>query len=212
MSEIARRERTHRQHWALPGGRHDRLIRLSLVALPVAIGVLAAFLVLAPLFMRGDVSFVLDKNKVEVAKERLRLQTARYTGADAKGQPFALTAGSAVQKSSSEPIVQLDKLAAEIQLKDGPARLNADHGRYDLDSEQVAIDGPIAFRAADGYRLDTRDATVDLKTRKLRSGGAADGTTPLGTFSGDRLSADLEARTVRLDGNARLRIQPGRTK
>lgn len=212
MSEIARRERTLRQNWALPGGRHDRLIRLSLVALPLAIGVLAAFLILAPLFMRGDVSFVLDKNKVEVARERMRTQAARYTGADSKGQAFSLTAGSAVQKSSSEPIVRLEKLAAEIQLRDGPAQLRANQGRYDLDSEQVAIDGPIAFRAADGYRLDTRDATVDLKTRKLRSEGAAEGTTPLGTFSGDRLSADLEARTVRLDGNARLRLQPGRTK
>jgi lipopolysaccharide export system protein LptC len=212
MSDIARRERTQRQRWAMPGGRHDRLIRLSLVALPLGIGVLAAFLVLAPLFMRGDVSFVLDKNRVEVAKERLRIQAARYTGQDAKGQSFALTAGSAVQKSSAEPIVQLDNLAAEIQLKEGPAQLDANHGRYDLNTEQVAIDGPIAFRTTDGYRLDTRDATLDLKSRKLQSAGAAEGTTPLGTFRGDRLSADLEARTVRLDGNARLRIMPGQTK
>lgn len=212
MSEIARQERTRRQRRAAPGSAHDRLIATLMVALPIAIGVLAAFLVMAPLFMRGDTSFVLDKNKVDVAQERMRLRAAEYRGQDAKGQPFVLDAGSAVQKSSAEPVVQLQELAAGIRLPDGPARLTAPRGRYDMRAEQVDVLGPIQFRAANGYALDTTNATVDLKTRRLQSGGAVTGTTSMGNFSGDRLDADLEARTVRLTGNARLRIAPARTK
>ncbi|MGT2514031.1 LPS export ABC transporter periplasmic protein LptC [Sphingomonas panni] len=212
MSDIARQERTRRQRRAAPGSAHDRLIATLMVALPIAIGVLAAFLVMAPLFMRGDTSFVLDKNKVDVAQERMRLRAAEYRGQDAKGQPFVLDAGSAVQKSSAEPVVQLQELAAGIRLPDGPARLTAPRGRYDMRSEQVDVLGPIQFRAANGYSLDTTNATVDLKTRRLQSGGAVTGTTSMGNFSGDRLDADLEARTVRLTGNARLRIDPARTK
>jgi lipopolysaccharide export system protein LptC len=204
--------RTARQVWAAPGSRHDRLIGFARLALPGAIGVLAAFLVTAPLTMGGDVSFVLDKNKVEVAQERLKIQAARYRGQDAKGQPFRLSAESAVQRSSAEPIVQLDRLAAAIQLSDGPATLSANTGRYDMDSEQVALDGPLHFRGPDGYDLKTRDATVDLKQRTLKSGGAVTGTVPQGTFSANRMRADLEARTVTLDGDARLRIVPGRAK
>jgi lipopolysaccharide export system protein LptC len=203
--------RTARQTWAAPGSRHDRLIAILQLVLPMGIGVLAAFLVMAPLFMGGDVSFVLDKNKVEVAKERLKIQAARYRGEDGKGQPFQLDAGSAVQKSSAEPVVELGTLAAAIQLKDGPARIRADRGRYDMTREQVDIQGPITVTAADGYRLGTHDATVDLKNRTLASGGAVSGTTPLGTFSGDRLSANLDERTVALRGNARLRIVPRAT-
>ena len=210
MGDFARAARTERQIWAAPGGRHDKFVALLQVALPMGIGVLAAFLVMAPLFAGGDVSFLLDKNKVEVAKERMKIASARYQGADAKGQVFQLTAGSAVQQSSAEPIVQLNELAAQIQLQDGPAQLTANSGRYDMETEQVKVDGPIAFTAADGYLLNTRDATVDLKTRRLASGGAVSGSTPMGTFSGDRLTADLEARTVALRGNARLRIVPGR--
>ncbi|MGN5375254.1 LPS export ABC transporter periplasmic protein LptC [Sphingomonas hankookensis] len=212
MSEIARQERTRRQRRAAPGSAQDRLIALLTVALPIAIGVLAAFLVLAPLFMRGDTSFVLDKNKVDVAQERMRLRAAEYRGQDARGQPFVIDAGSAVQKSSAEPVVQMQELAAGIRLADGPARLTAPRGRYDMRSEQVDVLGPIRFRAANGYALDTTDATVDLKTRRLRSGSAVTGTTSMGDFSGDRLDADLEERTVRLTGNARLRIDPARTK
>lgn len=200
--------RTPRQIWALPGSRHDKLIGALSFLLPVAVGVLAAFLVLAPIYSSGDVSFVLDKKKVEVAKERMKIKAAQYRGQDAKGQPFTLDAGSAVQRSSAEPIVELRTLDARLQLADGPARLNAAQGRYDMDSERVHVDGPIAFTGPDGYRLNTRDATVDLKQRRMQSGGAVDGTVRQGSFTANRLRADLEARTVTLDGNARLRIQP----
>lgn len=178
--------------------------------LPAGIGVLGAFLIMAPLFMGGDVSFMLDKNKVDVASERLRIQAARYRGADSKGQPFVLNAGSAVQKSSAEPVVQMNDLNATIRLEDGPAQVRAERGRYDMESEQVAIDGPIAVRTSGGYRLDTRDSTIDLKTRRLTGTGSVGGNTPLGTFSGNRMMADLDKHTVRIDGNARLRIDPKR--
>lgn len=210
MSEIALQERSRRKRWARPGSSHDYLVRTLLMVLPAGIGVLGAFLVMAPLFMGGDVSFVLDKNKVDVASERLRIQSARYRGADAKGQPFVLRAGSAVQKSSAEPVVQLNDLTAGIRLSDGPAEVRAERGRYNMNSEQVTVDGPIAFRTSDGYRLDTRDSTIDLKSRQLTGSGNVDGSTPLGNFSGNRMTADLDKRTVRIDGNARLRIDPKR--
>ncbi|WP_277979491.1 LPS export ABC transporter periplasmic protein LptC [Sphingomonas phyllosphaerae] len=208
MSEVALRTRSERQRWAQPGGRHDRLIATANRLLPLSIGVLFAFLVMAPLTMGGDASFVLDKNKVEVARERLKIQRARYRGTDAKGQPFALTAGSALQKSSAEPVVNIRDLAAAIRLSDGPAEMTAPTGRYDMDSEQVDVAGPIKVRGPNNYALDTTDAVVDLKTRRLRSTAAVTGTVRQGTFSGDSMRADLEARTVTLDGNARLRIDP----
>jgi lipopolysaccharide export system protein LptC len=204
--------RSQRRQWAAPGSGHDRLIGLLQFILPVGVGVLAAFLVMAPLFARGEMSFVLDKNKVDMASERMKMEGARYTGQDARGRAFALDAGSAVQKTSSDPIVDLERLAARIELRDGPANIRADQGRYDMTKQQVKVDGPIAVTAADGYRMTTQDATVDLKTRRVESAGAVSGSTPLGTFRGDTLAADLDARTVALRGNARLRVMPGRAK
>ena len=207
-SAVARRERSKRQLWAQPGGTHDRLIAVARVGLPTLIGVLAAFLVMAPLTAGGDVSFVLDKNKVDVATERMKLQAAQYRGEDSKGQPFRLNAGSAIQKSSAEPIVQLNALAANIQLSDGPGQVSAKTGRYDMDTQKVQLDGPLNFTAAGGYDLKTNDATLDLANRTMQSGGAVTGTVPQGVFSANKLRADLEGRTVTLDGNARLRIVP----
>ncbi|KTT75297.1 LPS export ABC transporter periplasmic protein LptC [Sphingomonas endophytica] len=210
MSDVALRVRSERQRWAQPGGRHDRIIATANRALPVSIGVLFAFLVMAPLTMGGDASFVLDKNRVEVAKERMKLQQARYRGTDAKGQPFELDAGSALQKSSAEPVVRIADMAAAIRLSDGPATLTAPTARYDMDTERVDVNGPIKVRGPDDYTLDTSNAVVDLKSRQLQSTGEATGTVRQGTFRGDRMRADLEARTVTLDGNARLRFNPRR--
>lgn len=212
MSAIAERVRSGRQRWAAPGSSHDRLVTILGFALPIAIGVLAAFLVLAPLMGSGEVSFVLDKNKVAVAKERLKIQSATYRGEDDKGQKFELQAGSAIQKSSAEPIVDLNNLAAAIDLPDGPATIRAKTGLYDMDTQKVQINGPVVAQAPDGYRLDTSDATIDLQNRTMQSDGPATGTVPQGTFSANSMRANLQNRTVTLDGNARLRIVPGRTK
>ena len=163
MSEIADRVRTQRQHWAAPGSRHDRFVTLARWLLPSAIGVLTAFLVMAPIYSSSEVSFVLDKKKVEVARERMKIQAAQYRGVDDKGQPFSLDAGSAIQRSSAEPVVQLNKLSAAIRLSDGPATVSANSGRYDMSTEQVQLDGPLDFRSAGGYDLRTHDATIDLQ-------------------------------------------------
>lgn len=212
MSDIADRVRTQRQVWAAPGSRHDRFVTLARWMLPSAIGVLTAFLVMAPIYSSSEVSFVLDKKKVEVAQERMKIQAAQYRGVDDKGQPFSLDAGSAIQRSSAEPVVQLNKLAAEIRLSDGPATVSANSGRYDMRTEQVKLDGPLDFQSAGGYNLKTHDATIDLQQRMLVSGGAVTGQVPQGTFRADKLLANLEDRTVTLDGNARLRIVPQSTK
>ncbi|MDZ7283655.1 LPS export ABC transporter periplasmic protein LptC [Sphingomonas sanguinis] len=208
MSEIADRVRTQRQHWAAPGSRHDRFVTVARWLLPSAIGVLTAFLVMAPIYASNEVSFVLDKKKVEVAKERMKIQAAQYRGVDDKGQPFSLDAGSAIQRSSAEPVVQLNKLSAAIRLSDGPATVSANSGRYDMSTEQVKLDGPLDFKSAGGYDLRTHDATIDLQQRTLVSGGAVTGQVPQGNFSANKMRADLENRSVRLEGNARLRIVP----
>lgn len=212
MSEAADRTRDLRQRWALPGSSHDNVVRILRVALPAGIGALFAFLSIAPLTIASDMSFLLDKNRVEVAKERMRVTEALYRGQDSRGRSFALRAGSAVQATSAEPIVRLQDLSANLAMDDGPAMLRANRARYDMDAEKVAVEGPVTFQSADGYRLVTRDVNVDLKTRTLASQGPVEGKMPLGTFSAARISADLPNRIVRLDGRARLRIVQGATR
>lgn len=201
--------RSRRQLFATPGSSHDRMVRLLGIILPSAIGVLVAFLALAPLLRNTEVSFLLDKNQVDIARERMRVTQALYRGQDSEGRPFSLQAGSAVQKTSRNPVVEMSDLAARILLTEGPGVLEAGQGTYNMDSEQVSIIGPVQFSSANGYRMVTRDVDIDLPKRSMVSRGEVTGRLPAGTFRADRLKADLANRTVTLEGRARLRMTQG---
>jgi lipopolysaccharide export system protein LptC len=209
MSELANKERATKQRWAVPGSSHDRIVRFAKIALPSAVGIVIAFLAMAPLDKRGDVSFILDKKKVENAPERMRVEQARYIGEDNRGQKFQITADRALQRSSEQPIVDIWGMLARFGLADGPVTVAANQGRYNLDQQRVAVQGPVRVSGPDGEQLATRDVMVDLKQHTVVSNGGVTGRTELGEFQANRLHADLADRTVVLDGGARLKIVQG---
>jgi lipopolysaccharide export system protein LptC len=237
MSEAAVHQREEQEHWAEPGSRHDRLVRLLKIGLPSAVGVLAAFLLMAPLTKQQEVSFILDKNEVDSAPERMRVESARYTGRDNKGQPFTIQANRALQRSSDAPIVDIRGMFARLGLENGPATIQANQGRYNLDRQQVQVVGPVRVNGPDGEQLVSQNVLVDLKnrtvtggagtgsgregdlaagsaagdlrTQQLALGGGVSGRIELGQFQAARVRADLGARTIVLDGGARLKIRQG---
>ena len=211
MSEQADLERNQRQLWALPGGRHDRLIRSMRVVLPSIIGVLLAVLAFSPFTGKQELSFVLDKEKVSLSKERMRLTEALYRGEDSKGRPFSLRAGSAVQKTSADPSLDMTALSARILLNDGPASILAQRGNYNLAKETMRVNGPLALESPD-YDIVASNVELSLKTKKMQSFGPVSGRTKVGTFNAGRLSADLDTRIVRLDGGVHLRIDQNAIK
>ena len=209
MADASPTGRGSKQRWAEPGSAHDWLVKWTKVILPSAVGVLIAVLALAPLGKHSDVSFILDKKKVGNAPERMRVEQARYIGTDDKAQQFTIIANRAIQRSSSVPIVDISGMSAKLNLAKGPLVIGANQGRYNLDTQRVMIDGPVKVVGADGYRLATRDVTVDLKQRQLASAGPVAGAMRLGQFQAGQLHANLGDRTVVLDGGARLKIVQG---
>lgn len=236
MSVLADQQRTQRQIWASPAGRHDRMIAALRFLLPVSIGILFALLAFTPFSGNSEISFLLDKSKVNMATERLRVSEALYRGEDDKGRPFSLRAGSAVQKSSAEPIIRMTDLDGRILLDEGPASVLAANGAYDLSNETVRVVGPLSVKSGEGYSIVAIDVVLGLKDQVMRSAGqltfndgkgfnlvagnvaanlrtrqvtsdnGVSGRTNIGTFSADTMSANLNTRVVTLNGNAHLHI------
>lgn len=212
MTVQADQMRSRRQHFAAPGGSHDRLIRLLARVLPAAVGALLAVMVLTPLSPRGEISFLLDRNKVAVVQDRLRVVSAMYRGQDDDGRNFSITAGNAVQHSSREQVVQMQDVTARVMLDDGPAILTAGAGGYDFGRQMIDVVGPVNFQTSQGYRMVASGVSINIARKNMFSRGHVEGRIPAGTFSADRIFADLEQRTVTLDGHARLRMEPGKQK
>lgn len=209
MSEAAARKSAVKRHWAEPGSRHDRLVRTAKFGLPVLGVVLIAVLAVSPFDKRGDVSFILDKKGVDKATERMRIESARYSGEDASGNKFVIQANRAIQQKSDVPIVMIEGIMAQMGLAQGPLVINAERGNYDLDNQMVQVNGPVKVVGADGYRLETSNVQVDMKQHTLQSRGQVSGTMKLGTFEAGQMHADLGSRTVVLDHGVRLKIVQG---
>jgi lipopolysaccharide export system protein LptC len=210
MTAKADQIRERRRAFAAPGSQLDRTVRWLAVGLPAAVGVIAALMVITPLGPRGEVSFLLDRNKVKTTANRLVVDNAVYRGEDERGRPFSLSAGAAVQHSVVEPVVQMRDLVGRILLDDGPAQITAELGRYNYDTQQVTVDSEVRFVAADGYHMNTRGVSVDLDKKTMVGSGGVAGATPAGTFSADSIQANLATRTVALQGRARLHMVPGK--
>lgn len=210
MTAKADRIRNRRRAFAAPGSSLDRTVRWLAIGLPALVGVIAALMVITPLGPRGEVSFLLDRNKVATAPNRLVLNNAVYRGEDQKGRPFSLSAGAAVQHSVSQPVVQMRNLVGRLLLDEGPAQITAELGSYNYNTQQVVADSEVKVVAADGYRMNTRGVAVDLDKKTMVGNGGVQGATPAGTFSADTMQADLNGRTVALQGHAHLRMVPGK--
>ena len=141
----------------------------------------------------------------------MRVEAARYTGTDDKGQQFVdrRQPRDPAQLRCADRRHQRNVRAARPGA--GPGRLiAANQGRYNLDTQQIAIDGPVKVAGADGYRLD--DPRRDRRPQaaaSLRSAGPVAGAMRLGQFQAGQVRADLGSRTVVLDGGARLKIVQG---
>lgn len=197
---------TPRQRAALPGGRYDTIVTILKVALPFMALALLALIVIWPLSSAREFSFLLSKDKVAMAKDRLRLDRAVYRGETTKGQPFVIRAGGAVQHSSAVQVVELTALDATLTMDDGLAHVTAPTGRYDMDNDRLNIAGPVKVDGDAGYTLDSRDVVVSLIDRTVKTDLPVTGSLPLGTFRANSLRADIAGRSVVLEGRAHLHI------
>ncbi|EMD82745.1 hypothetical protein [Pacificimonas flava] len=208
MSAAAEDLRKSRRDWALPHSRWDRFAAAMRVALPAAAAVLLAIGLVWPMTQDQEFSFILSKDEVDMAGDRMRLDEAVYRGKDDLGRPFLIRARSGVQQTSADPRLVLSGLSARLQMEEGLARVAGDQGVYDLEAETLFVDGPVQVTRTDGYRLVTGDMLVDIPARSMVGRGRVEGVHPLGRFEGDELKVDLGSRVVTLDGNTKMRINP----
>jgi lipopolysaccharide export system protein LptC len=204
--------RMARRRAAAPGGSRDRVVKAARVGFPLAAFLLFAALVLIPLNEVRELSFLLSKDSAAEAGERLRVTRASYRGTTSAGEPFEISAASAVQKTSEVPVVVLKGLAARIERADGPVTVTAPGGLYFLETGLIEVGGPIEIRSSAGYRVDGEKLIVDLETNHVRSGLPVSGELPMGRFEAGGFEADLPGQRVVLTDGARMRLYPDRMR
>lgn len=164
--------------------RRSQKVGIAKRLLPAAGLLLLAALVAAPELRSGPeadrVAYHLESSGA--AQPASKLLGAKYHGTDQQGQPYTVTADSAVELGSDN--VVLAAPMGDITLKSGAwLMLKAADGTYRPHSDQLELKGGVTLYRNDGMILTTPDMMVDMRagTAETNSPTAVQG--PFGTLN-----------------------------
>ena len=161
--------------------RYSRIVGLLRVILPVlALAVLAGVFAWPMLNPKVDLLTNIETGNgkivvegIDYADDAIRMSNTQFSGFDEQDRPFTISAKSAVQARAAtnevaEPLMMAEP-SAEVILSKQPfdwIRLRADHGRYLEAENRLELKGDVTLTKADGLRMATSAAQLDLTIRE----------------------------------------------
>jgi len=189
MTPLARQnliDNIRRRDAEAPANLTRRHARVSLLKklLPVAAALLLVALALAPYWRSGPdadrVSYHVQANAGSTPASRLL--GAKYHGTDQNGQPFTVTADSAVEQDGNN--LALINPAGDITLKSGSwLMLKSDTGLYRQKADMLALSGNVALYRNDGTTMTVPTANIDLRAGSASSSDPVQVQGPFGTLT-----------------------------
>jgi lipopolysaccharide export system protein LptC len=137
----------------------------------------------------------------------LTMVKPRLAGADAKGNPFVITADSAVQDAHNPKKASLKNLEADLAAdRQNWINARARTGMVDMNSGALELRGGIDVFTATGYELHTASASANLKQSVIHGHEAVTGQGPQGNFRADEFHADRATNLLTLSGHVQMTL------
>jgi len=189
-----------------------RFMRRMRVALPIlALALVATFLLNT---RKGGVedAYLHDFADLEATPQNLRTARPHFTGVDAKGNPYEVTAEAVLQQAGGGKIVDLEAPRAVTSARGGQSVVAAKAGVFDADAKRLDLKDGVTFEHKVGgtnYVLRTDAATYTIDDRRVVSDAGVDGEGGDGQkLKADRMSADDREGKLVFEGNVSMRIIP----
>ncbi len=164
--------------------RRSQKVSMAKRLLPAAGLLLLVALVAAPALRTGPdanrVAYHIDPGAANAPASKLL--GAKYHGTDEQGQPFTITADSAVELDPNH--VTLTAPMGDITLKSGAwLMLKATSGMYQPQTGMLQLNGAVTLYRNDGTMLTTPDMVVDMRAGTAGTNAPAQVQGPFGTLS-----------------------------
>jgi len=187
--------------------RYTQFVSVMKRALPTAaFAVIAA--VLAFFFVaRQPAKISMTYERLDAIKNDLTMIKPHLTGADAKGQPFVVTAETAIQDLKNPKRAKLRRVEADLTLdNNGWLNVNAAAGLVDMLAGSLSLNGGIDIYSDSGYSFHSDAAWLDLKKWIVWGNNPVTGQGPMGTIRADRFHYDRGTHRLTLDGHVHMTI------
>ena len=190
--------------------RYSRFVQVLRRALPlIAIALLVVFAGWPILQQREDArQAVIVMGEIGEVSDDLKMIQPQYTGTDAFGRSYSVTAESAIPDAANPTEVRLSTLSAIIRDPSGRmVAVTAEEGVYYTQRGVILVNGDVRVGASGGFEAAGREAVLDLNRSRLTSRFPLKGKSPWGTLEANSLTAEQETGIVRFDGGVRVVIE-----
>jgi len=187
--------------------RYTQFVGVMKRALPAAaFAVIAA--VLAFFFLaRQPAKLSMTYERLDAVKNDLTMMKPHLTGADGKGNPFVITADTAIQDLKNPKRAKLRKVEADLTLdNNGWLNANAANGVVDMAASSLELGGGIDVYSDSGYAFHSQTASLDLKKWVVQGHNPVTGQGPMGTMRADGFHYDRGAHQLTLDGHVHMTL------
>jgi lipopolysaccharide export system protein LptC len=190
--------------------RHSRLVGLLRRFIPVflagSVVLTGLWLWLDPLRAVGELPVTVGK--LSITGSKLKMEAPKLTGFSKDGNPYSVTAESALQDLKRPGIIELSKIIGHFNSGNRDTILNAQSGIYDAKADNMHVFDGIDFRTSDGQGGRLSDAVVETKKGHLVSEQPADLYFKDGTLRSDRVEVFDHGKVIVFEGDVRMMLHP----
>ena len=176
-----------------------RLLRMAFVACAaISIGFFAGHVIKS--------AITSDARPVQVSEEEsVTMLNPRFTGRDALGQSFQITADAARRRRTQDQAVDL---IGPVMQDEAGSEVRAPSGMYDRDAGILELYEDVQITDASGYVFTTSGARVYVGEGRVEGLSPLQGTGPLGDIRCDSYEVLEDGNRIVCSGNVKTVIYP----
>jgi len=191
--------------------RHSRMVRLLRVAVPGAVILSLAMIVLVSVFWNPYwtqlAKLPLEVDNLVVSGTKITMESPHLSGYSQDRRPYEVWAKTATQDLTDPDHVELKTLRGKVLMEDqSTVTLEAVNGLMDTKQQLLNLKKDIYLQTTQGYEAWLNQAFVDMGKGTVTSDEHVDVKWADGKISADRMKITGGGEVVRFDGNVVMNI------
>ncbi|MDE1933350.1 LPS export ABC transporter periplasmic protein LptC [Bradyrhizobium sp.] len=190
--------------------RHSRLVRILRVAVPAAVILSLAAIVLVSVFNPFRMllpKLPVDMSNLVVSGTKVTMESPHLAGYSQDQRPYEVWANTAIQDVTDPDHVELHTLRGKMLMEDqSTVTLEAVKGQMDTKQQQLELHKDIYVQTTAGYQAWLSQAFVDMNSGTVSSHEHVDVKWADGKISADTMKVTGGGEVVRFDGHVVMNI------
>jgi lipopolysaccharide export system protein LptC len=189
--------------------RHSRMVRILRVAVPAAVILALATIVLVSVFnpFRMLTKLPLDVGNLVVSGTKITMESPHMAGYTTDQRPYEVWAKTATQDVTDPDHLDLKTIRAKLLAEDqSTVTLVARTGLMDTKQQLLNLQKDIFLETSTGYEARLSQAFIDMANGIVTSDEHVDVKLTNGTITSDRIKITGNGEVVRFEGNVVMHL------